>query len=245
MSVQALFGLSVLLSFVAFGIIAKLYIVPKLRAKHRQDAVLPLVVLHTFRFVGLSFLVPGVVSPSLSPAFAAPAAYGDLIATILAITATFALLARARWAVAVVWLFNTWGTGDLLYAFYAGFVSFGGDPGRNFLAPSPAEKFRVSLTLIKNGSLSWLLSFGFVSDPSGPPSFGDRKRSPAQMTPSRIRSPLSRSIALFDGGSAMARSWLKVSEFDKLCDDRRRRNRSLEADNAVRATPSNFPAAFS
>jgi hypothetical protein len=30
--------------------------VPKLRAKHRQDAVLPLVVLHTFRFVGLSFL---------------------------------------------------------------------------------------------------------------------------------------------------------------------------------------------
>ena len=83
MPVQALFGLSVLLSFVAFGIIAKLYIVPKLRAKHRQDAVLPLVVLHTFRFVGLSFLVPGVVSPSLSPAFAAPAAYGDLIATIL------------------------------------------------------------------------------------------------------------------------------------------------------------------
>ena len=81
MPVQALFGLSVLLSFVAFGIIAKLYIVPKLRAKHRQDAVLPLVVLHTFRFVGLSFLVPGVVSPSLSPAFAAPAAYGDLIAT--------------------------------------------------------------------------------------------------------------------------------------------------------------------
>jgi hypothetical protein len=47
------------------------------------------------------------------------------------------------------------------------------------LAPSPAEKFRVSLTLIKNGSLSWLLSFGFVPDPSGPPSFGDRKRSPA------------------------------------------------------------------
>ena len=156
MPVQALFGLSVLLSFVAFGIIAKLYIVPKLRAKHRQDAVLPLVVLHTFQFVGLSFLVPGVVSPSLSPAFAAPAAYGDLIATILAITATFALLARAHWAVAVVWLFNTWGTGDLLYAFYAGFVSFGGDPGvlgATFFIPTVV----VPLLLVTHVVIFWLL----------------------------------------------------------------------------------------
>jgi hypothetical protein len=76
-----------LLSFVASGIVVKLYIAPKLKAKRREDALLPLVIPHMFRFVGLSFLVPGVVSPSLSHAFAAPAAYGDLIATLLAIIA--------------------------------------------------------------------------------------------------------------------------------------------------------------
>src|SRR5215831_5202723 len=67
MPVQALFGLSVAMSFIAWGIAAWLFLWPWLRSKPRDDALLPLVVLHTFRFVGLSFLVPGVVSPSLSP----------------------------------------------------------------------------------------------------------------------------------------------------------------------------------
>ena len=98
MPVQALFGLSVLTSFVAFGIVAKIYIAPRLKLMRREDALRCLVAPHMFRFVGLSFLVPGVVSPVLSPAFAAPAAYGDLIAALLAIIATIALSARAAWA---------------------------------------------------------------------------------------------------------------------------------------------------
>ena len=47
------------------------------------------------RFVGLSFLIPGVVSPSLSAAFAIPAAYGDLVAAVLAVLAIAGLVARA------------------------------------------------------------------------------------------------------------------------------------------------------
>src|SRR5215472_7381294 len=97
MKVEALFGLSVLMSFLAFGIVTKLYILPRLRVMPREEAILPLVVPHVFRFVGLSFLVPGVVSPSLSPAFAAPAAYGDLLAAILAVIAALAVSAGARW----------------------------------------------------------------------------------------------------------------------------------------------------
>lgn len=58
MSVQALFGISVLLSFVAFGVVAKLYIWPRVRHLRGADALLPLVIPHAFRFVGLSFLVP-------------------------------------------------------------------------------------------------------------------------------------------------------------------------------------------
>jgi hypothetical protein len=72
------------------------------------------------RFIGLSFLVPGVVSPALPAAFAVPAAYGDLVAGIFAVLATIALAKRASWAIAAVWVFNVWGTADLLFAFYAG-----------------------------------------------------------------------------------------------------------------------------
>jgi hypothetical protein len=72
------------------------------------------------RFLGLSFLVPGVVSPALPAAFAVPAAYGDFVAGILAIAAIVALAKRATWAIAAVWIFNIWGTGDLLFAIYSG-----------------------------------------------------------------------------------------------------------------------------
>jgi hypothetical protein len=123
MGIQALFGLSILMSFVAFGLVTRLYIWPRLRVMARYDALLPLVVPHTFRFVGLSFLVPGVVSPSLPPAFAAPAAYGDLGAALLAIAASLALFRRARLAIVLVCLFNVWGASDLLFAYYQGFAA--------------------------------------------------------------------------------------------------------------------------
>src|SRR5215813_10415661 len=129
MQVLALFGVSVLMSFVASSIVAALYIWPRLKAMRREDALLPLVIPHTFRFVGLSFLVPGVVSPSLSPAFAAPAAYGDLIAAILAGIAILALAARVSWAIPIAWVFNAWGTLDLLHAIYEGQIGVGIDPG--------------------------------------------------------------------------------------------------------------------
>jgi hypothetical protein len=72
------------------------------------------------RFLGLSFLVPGVVSPALPAAFAVPAACGDFVAGILAIAATIVLAKRASWAIAAVWIFNIWGAADLLFAFYSG-----------------------------------------------------------------------------------------------------------------------------
>ena len=129
MDILALFGLSILLSFVAFGLVTKFYIWPRLRPLERDDALLPLVMLHTFRFIGLSFLVPGVVSPSLPLAIAAPAAYGDLIATILALVATLALSGRASFATLLVWLFNIWGTADLLFAYYQGLFRVQLEPG--------------------------------------------------------------------------------------------------------------------
>jgi hypothetical protein len=64
----------------------------------------------------LSFLVPGVVSADLPMAFARDAAYGDLVAAILALLALTAL--QTKLGIALVWIFNIWGTLDLLNAFY-------------------------------------------------------------------------------------------------------------------------------
>src|SRR5262249_55224776 len=63
MNSETLFGLSILMSFIASGIVMKLYIWPRLRVMRREDALIPLVIPHTFRFVGLSFLIPGSYPP--------------------------------------------------------------------------------------------------------------------------------------------------------------------------------------
>jgi hypothetical protein len=156
MSSDALFGLSILMSLLAFAIVTKVYIWPRLRVMRRTDALMPLVMPHTFRFVGLSFLIPGVVSPSLSPAFAIPAAYGDLVAAILAGVATLALAARASWAIPIVWVFNVWGAVDLLHAIYQGQIGVGiapGSLGAAFFIPTAV----VPPLLVTHGLIFWLL----------------------------------------------------------------------------------------
>jgi hypothetical protein len=121
MDVLLIFALSALMSLVSSAVIARLYVWPWLQAKSRNQALVSLVAPHMFlRFIGLSLLVPGVVSPALPAAFALPAAYGDFAAGILAIIATIALAKHASWAVPAVWLFNVWGAVDLLFAFYEG-----------------------------------------------------------------------------------------------------------------------------
>jgi hypothetical protein len=156
MTIAALFGLSVLMSFLAFGIVTKLYIWPRLRVMPREDALIALVVPHTFRFIGLSFLVPGVVSPSLSSDFAAPAAYGDLVAAVLAVIATLALQARASWALAIVWVFNVWGALDLLNAIYNGQIRVGISPG-SLGAAFYIPTVLVPPLLITHGLIFWIL----------------------------------------------------------------------------------------
>jgi hypothetical protein len=117
MRVLAIFGISALMTLVSSGLIAQFYVWPWLRTMNRHQALLVLVAPHMFlRFIGLSFLVPGVVSSSLPAAFAVPAALGDFVAGMLAIAATVALARRTPWATPLVWLFNIWGAADLLFA---------------------------------------------------------------------------------------------------------------------------------
>ena len=71
---QLIFFTSVAFSFIAWGIVAARYIWPKLRSLDRIEASRPILMLHSFRFFGLVFLVPGVVSPDLPSSIARPTA---------------------------------------------------------------------------------------------------------------------------------------------------------------------------
>jgi hypothetical protein len=127
MDTQLRFDLSVALSFVLWSLVVKYYWGPALRRQPGRTGFRPILLFHASRFIGLAFLVPGVVSPDLSREFAGPVAYGDLIAALLALAALAVLETRS--GLAAVWAFNVWGTADLLFAFYLGLIGVNVPPG--------------------------------------------------------------------------------------------------------------------
>jgi hypothetical protein len=154
------FRLSVPFGLIAWGIVTALYIWPTLRGLSPVDALRPLLLLHSFRYIGLAFLVPGTVSPELPAAFARPAALGDIIAALLAVLALGTLGSPV--GTSLVWLFNIWGSADLLYAFYNGarLVSDGKLLATHFGAAYFIPTFYVPLLLITHGLIFWFLVFG-------------------------------------------------------------------------------------
>jgi hypothetical protein len=145
--VQLWFFVSIAFSFVVWGMITARYLWPELRFRPRAEALRPLLILHSFRFIGLAFLVPGVVSPDLPATFAYAAAYGDIVAAILAVFALLSLPGAP--GLAASWIFSVWGSADLLNAFYqanhAGLSP--GQLGAAYFIPT----FVVPLLLITHG----------------------------------------------------------------------------------------------
>ena len=144
---QLCFFVSIAFSLTAWGIVTARYIWPELRLRQRTEALRPLLILHSFRFLGLAFLVPGVVSPDLPSTFAYSAAYGDIIAATLALLSL--LLLPTGPGVVIAWIFNLWGSADLLNAFYqannAGLMA--GQLGATYFIPT----FVVPILLITHG----------------------------------------------------------------------------------------------
>ncbi len=129
--------LNLTLSLVAFGFIAKWYVTPWLKSVSLDAALEPILLLHSFRHLGMMFLVPGVVSPQLTASFAVPAAYGDLLASLLAFIALIGLRFRWRAAIPIIWIFNVEGTFDLLYAVSQGVIhGVGGLLGAAYWIPA-------------------------------------------------------------------------------------------------------------
>ena len=107
---------NLVLSTIVFAIAAKLYLMPQLARLEPRAVVLPILLLHALRHLGLMFLAPGAVEPGIPKQFAYPAAFGDLIAAVLALIAIAAVVRRSQFARPLVGLFNIAGTIDLIIA---------------------------------------------------------------------------------------------------------------------------------
>ena len=116
MDMLVIFGLQFVLSLIVYAFLAKWYVVPWLAKQPTRQALIPLIIPHAFRHIGLAFLVPGLVVQPLPSFFAYTAAYGDFISGLLALFSLIALRARWRFSLGLVWLFNIVGTVDLLNA---------------------------------------------------------------------------------------------------------------------------------
>ena len=74
---------NLLFSTLIFGIAAKLYVLPRLPELRPRTVLLPILLLHSLRHLGLMFLAPGATYPGIPMPFAYPAAFGDLLAALL------------------------------------------------------------------------------------------------------------------------------------------------------------------
>ena len=107
---------NLVLSTLVFWIAARLYLLPNLAQISPRAVLLPILLLHSFRHLGLMFLAPGATYAGMPEQFAYPAAFGDLLAALLALAAIIPVAKDARVARPLVWIFNVEGTLDLMVA---------------------------------------------------------------------------------------------------------------------------------
>jgi len=117
MSTELLFQTHLVLGYVAWLLCLGAYILPWLRSMDRVAAHRAIASLHSFRFFGLVFILPGVVSPNLPAGFAVFAAYGDFATGVLAMLALLTIRIRPLfWSFVVA--FNIVGIVDILLDYY-------------------------------------------------------------------------------------------------------------------------------
>jgi phosphoglycerol transferase MdoB-like AlkP superfamily enzyme len=114
---QILFSMHLVLGYVAGLLCFGVYVLPRLRSMERIEAHRIIATVHSFRFFGLAFILPGVVGPNLPAGFANFAAYGDFATGVLAILALLTVRVRLLFWLFVV-AFNLVGTVDILLAYY-------------------------------------------------------------------------------------------------------------------------------
>jgi len=99
-----------------FYVAARLYLLPLVSRVRPRQILVPILLLHSTRHMGMMFLTRGATYPGMPPEFAYPAAFGDLVTSIMAVVAIPFVLRGSVFARPLVWVFNVFGTADLLVA---------------------------------------------------------------------------------------------------------------------------------
>jgi hypothetical protein len=138
MSTETIFGIQLVLGYVAWLLCFGTYILPRLKLMDRVQAHRAIATLHSFRFFGLVFLIPGVAGPNLPVSFASFAAYGDFATGLLALLALLTVRIRP-----LFWLFvgafHLVGAADIVLDYYhaiqAGLPALAGQLGSTYAIP--------------------------------------------------------------------------------------------------------------
>lgn len=108
--------LNLVANTVIFYVAARLYLLPLVPRVALKYILVPILLFHSTRHLGMMFLTRGATYPGLPPEFAYKAAFGDLLTAILAFVAIPLVLSGSGLAKPAVWVFNVVGTVDLLTA---------------------------------------------------------------------------------------------------------------------------------
>jgi hypothetical protein len=171
---ELLFLMHLVLGYVASLLCFGVYILPRLKSMERFEAQRVIATVHSFRFFGLVFILPGVVGPNLPAGFATFAAYADFATGILAILALLTVRARPLFWLFVV-AFNLVGTFDIMldyyHAIHVGLPALAGQLGAAYAIPI----IYVPLLMITHFvAFYWLVR----PKPNAPPAlFGNAKES--------------------------------------------------------------------
>jgi len=165
MSAEIIFQIHLVSGYVAWLLCFGVYILPRLRSMPRFEAHRAIATLHSFRFFGLVFILPGIVSPNLPASFAAFAAYADFATGLLAMLALLTVRVRPLFWMFVV-AFNLVGIVDLIFDYYhaikIGLPAMAGELGSAYFIPI----IYVPLLMITHiAALYWLVRPQYRSSP--------------------------------------------------------------------------------
>lgn len=157
MSPATIFQLQLVLGYVPWLLCFGTYVWPRLKAMDPVAAQRAIATLHSFRFLGLFFILPGVVGAHLPAGFAGPAAYGDLATGLLAMLALLPVRIRPLFWLFVV-AFNVVGSADILIDYYHGLKlglgPLAGELGATYAIPI----IYVPLLMITHAAAFYLLA---------------------------------------------------------------------------------------
>ena len=138
MSPAIIFQIHLVLGYIPWLLCFGAYIWPRLKAMDRIEAQRAIATLHSFRFFGLVFILPGVVGPNLPAGFATFAAYGDFATGLLAMLALLTIRMRSLFWLFVV-AFNVVGAVDIIVDYYHGnqfgLPDLAGELGATYVIP--------------------------------------------------------------------------------------------------------------